>query len=55
MCKNGDFRHISGIFRRKKFFSKIRLDPDVSIPNSHLCAKNQEKLMMATKISLIDK
>ena len=27
MCKNGDFRHISGIFDRKKMFLKNRTRP----------------------------
>ena len=27
MCKNGDFRHISGIFGRKKVFLKNRARP----------------------------
>ena len=30
----------------KKVFSKIGLNHVLSIPNTHLCAKNQEKLMM---------
>ena len=33
----------------KKFFSKIRLGHVLSIPNTHLCAKNQEKLMMKSR------
>ena len=100
MCKNGDFRHISGIFGRKKiflknrarpyfdycyyaflnkqsvktideisrkcqkigfsgifpafsagkkFFSKIGLGHIMGIANTHLCAKNQKKLMMKSR------
>ena len=49
MCENGDFRHISDIFDRKKFFSKIRLGHVLRIPNTHLCAKNQEKQMMKSR------
>ena len=48
---------ISGIFPAfsagKKFFSKIGLGHVLSIPNTHLCAKNQEKLMMKSVIGQI--
>ena len=47
--KNGDFRHISGIFGRKKIFPKNRTQPCLSIANTHLCAKNQKKLMMESR------
>ena len=43
ICKNGDFRHISGIFGRKKNFSKIRLGHILDIINTLLCAKKLEK------------
>ena len=49
--KNGDFRHISGIFGRKKNFSKIGLGYVMSIANTHLCAKNLKKLMMKSRES----
>ena len=49
ICKNGDFRHISGIFGRKKFFSKIGLGHILGIINTHLCAKNQKKLMIKSR------
>ena len=41
ICKNGDFRHISGIFSRKKNFSKI--GHILGIINTHLCVKKSEK------------
>ena len=47
--KNGDFRHISGISGRKKFFSKIGLGHILGIIITHLCAKNQKKLMMKSR------
>ena len=47
--KNGDFRHISGIFGRKKMFSKIGLNHILGIIHTHLCAKNQKKLMMKSR------
>ena len=44
---------ISGIFPAfsagKKFFSKIGLGHVLSIANTHLCAKNQKKLMMKSR------
>ena len=46
ICKNGDFRYISGIFDRKNKFSKIGLIHVLSIANTRLCAKSQRKLMM---------
>ena len=49
ICKNGDFRYISGIFDRKKKFSKIGLGHVLSNPNMHLCAKNQKKLMVKSR------
>ena len=49
ISKNGDFWHISGIFGRKKFFSKIGLGHVMSIANMHLCAKNWKKLMMKVR------
>ena len=33
----------------KKFFSKIGLGHVLSIPNTHLCAKNQKKLMIKSR------
>ena len=48
-CKNGDFRHISGIFGRKKFSSKIGLGHVLDIAKTHLCVKNQKKLMMKSR------
>ena len=43
----------SGIFpvfsAGKKFFSKIGLGHVLSIANTHLCAKNQKKLMMKSR------
>ena len=41
--KNGDFRHISGIFSRKKVFLKNRTQPYLDIINTHCCAINQKK------------
>ena len=49
ICKNGYFRHISGIFARKEFFSKIGLGHVLTIANAHLYGKNQEKLMMKSR------
>ena len=50
ICKNGDFRHISGIFGRKRiFFSKIGLGHDLRIANAHLYRKNQKKLMVKSR------
>ena len=46
MPKNRFLRHIYGIFGGKNFFSKIGLGHVLSIPNTHLCAKNQEKQMI---------
>ena len=47
ICKIGDFRHISGIFGRKKNFSKIGLLGHVlSIVNTRLWAKNYKNLVM---------
>ena len=44
---------ISGIFPAfsagKKVFSKIGLGHIMGIANTHLCAKNQEKLMMKSR------
>ena len=44
---------ISGIFMAfsagKIFFSKIGLDHVLSIPNTHLCAKIQEKLILKSR------
>ena len=44
---------ISGIFpvfsAGKKFFSKIRLGHILGIAKTHLCAKNQKKLMMKSR------
>ena len=44
---------ISGIFPAfsagKKFFLKIKLNHVLSIINTHLCAKNQKKLMMKSR------
>ena len=42
ICKNSDFRHISGIFGRKKIFSKIRLGHVLSIANTHVYGKNKK-------------
>ena len=36
ICKNGDFRYISGIFDWKKNFLKIGLGHVLSNPNMHL-------------------
>ena len=47
--KNSDLRHIFGTFGRKKIFSKIGLGHILNIPNAHLCAKNQEKLIMKSQ------
>ena len=33
----------------KKFFSRIGLDHIMGIANTHLCAKNQKKLMMESR------
>ena len=45
--RNGDFRHISGIFPAfsagKKSFSKIGLSHILDIANTRLCVKNQKK------------
>ena len=49
ICKNGDFRHISGISGRKRIFSKIGLGHVLSIANAHLNGKNQKKLMMKSR------
>ena len=49
ICKNGDFRHISGILGRKKLFSKIGLSHVMGIANTHFCAKNQEKQMTKSR------
>ena len=49
ICKNGDFRHISGIFGWKKFFLIIRLGHVLSIVNTHLCAQNEKKLMIKSQ------
>ena len=49
ICKKDDFRHISGIFGRKKIFSEIGLGHILGIANTHLCAKNQTKLMMKSR------
>ena len=48
-AKNRFFRHISGIFGRKKFLSKIGLDHVMSIANMHLWAKNWKTLMMKSR------
>ena len=48
ISKNGDFRYISGIYP-EKILSKIGLGHVLSIPNMHLCAKNQKKLMMKSR------
>ena len=34
---------------RKKKFSKVGLGHILGIPNTHLCAKNQKKLMMKSQ------
>ena len=47
--KIGDLQHVSGIFGQKKFFSKIRLGYVLSFANTHLCAKNQKKLMLKSQ------
>ena len=44
MLKNRFFRHISGIFGQKIFFSKIGLHHILGIAILHLCAKNKKKL-----------
>ena len=49
ICKNGHFQHISGIFGRKKLFLKIGLDHILGIPDTHICAKNQKKIMMKSR------
>ena len=49
ICKNGDFRYISGIFDRKKNFSKIGLGHVLSNPNMHLCKKIRKKLMVKSR------
>ena len=41
-----DFRHFQP---EKNFFSKIGLSHILGIANTHLCAKNQEKLMMKSR------
>ena len=46
ICKNGDFQHISGIFGRKKLFSRIGLGHVLIIPITHHCAK---KLMIKSR------
>ena len=43
------FRHISGIFGRKKIFSKIGLSHILGIASTRLCAKNREKKMMKSR------
>ena len=44
--KNGDFRFFSA---GKKFSSNIELGHILNIPNTHLCAKNQRKLMIKSQ------
>ena len=44
--KNGDFRHISGIFGRKKNFLENLTPQYLGIPNARFCAKNPKKVMM---------
>ena len=39
------FRHISGIFGRKKFFLENRTRPVLSIAKAHLWAKSEKKIM----------
>ena len=53
MPKNRFFRHISGIFGRKIFFSKIGLRHILGIAILHLCAKNQKKLMSRSREKLV--
>ena len=48
-ANNWFFRHISGIFGRKKIFSKIGLSHIFGIANTRLCAKNQEKQIMKSR------
>ena len=40
---------ISGIFDQKKIFLKNRTRPCFGLANTHLCAKNQKKLMMKSR------
>ena len=49
MRKNRFFLHISGIFGRKKMFSKIGLSHILGIANTRFCAKNQENQMMKSR------
>ena len=49
MCKNGNFRHISGIFNRKKIFLKNRTRHVLSIFNTHLCAMHWAEQMMKSR------
>ena len=48
-CKNGDFRHISGILAGKKISLKIELGHVLNITNAHLCGENQKNLMMKSR------
>ena len=48
ISKNGDFRYISGIYP-EKLLPKIGLGHVLSIANTHLCAKNQKKLMIKSR------
>ena len=49
ICKNGNFRHISGISNGTEFFSKVGLGHVLSIANAHLYGKNQKKLMKKSR------
>ena len=53
MSKNRVFRHISGIFGRKKFFPEIGLRHILGIAILHLCAKNHKKLMSQSREKLV--
>ena len=49
ICKNSNYRQISHIFGQKKFFSNIELGHMWGIPNTQVCAKNKNKLMMKSR------
>ena len=47
------FRHISGIFGRKNFFSENRAPSHSGHGILHLCAKNHKKLMSQSREKLV--
>ena len=49
ICKNGNFRHISGIFGQNRIFLKNGLGHVLSIANTHLYGKNQKNVMMKSR------